>query len=81
MESSQSKDFTHVPYIGQWILNHWTTRKSKKYKYLNNYFYTYLDIRDKLQFLSNVKNVYSEKISLLVSGLKGVWVILGFWGH
>ena len=29
------------------------------------------DIRDKLQFLSNVKNVYLEKMSLLVSGLKG----------
>ena len=28
-------------------------------------------IRDKLQFLSNVKNVYLE-MSLLVSGLKGV---------
>ena len=23
MESSQTGDWTHVPYIGRWILNHW----------------------------------------------------------
>ena len=28
MESSQTRDWTHVPCIGRQILNHWTTRKS-----------------------------------------------------
>ena len=27
VESSQTKDQTHVPCIGRWILNHWITRK------------------------------------------------------
>ena len=26
MESSQTRNWTHVPCIGRWILNHWTTR-------------------------------------------------------
>jgi len=25
--SSQTRDWTHVPCIGRWILNHWTTRE------------------------------------------------------
>ena len=28
MESSQTGNWTHVPCIGRWILNHWTTRGS-----------------------------------------------------
>ena len=27
MESSQIRDQTQVPYVGRWILNHWTTRE------------------------------------------------------
>ena len=27
MESSQTRDQTHVPSIGRWILNHWITRE------------------------------------------------------
>ena len=27
--SSQVRDGTHVPYIGRWILNHWTTREAQ----------------------------------------------------
>ena len=26
VESSQTRDQTHIPCIGRWILNHWTTR-------------------------------------------------------
>ena len=27
VESSQTRDQTHVPYIGSWILYYWTTRE------------------------------------------------------
>ena len=27
VESSQTRDLTHAPCIGRWILNHWTTRE------------------------------------------------------
>ena len=27
VESSRTRDWTHVPCIGRWILNHWTTRE------------------------------------------------------
>ena len=27
--SSQTRDWTHVPCIGRWILNHWTTREAQ----------------------------------------------------
>ena len=27
VESSQARDETHVPCIGRWTLNHWTTRE------------------------------------------------------
>ena len=27
VESSQTRDRTHVPCIGRWILNHWSTRE------------------------------------------------------
>ena len=27
VESSQTRDWTHVPCIGRWILNHWATRE------------------------------------------------------
>ena len=26
VESSRARDLTCVPYIGRWVLNHWTTR-------------------------------------------------------
>ena len=28
MESSQSRDWTHIPYVGRWILKHWPPGKS-----------------------------------------------------
>ena len=28
MESAQTRDWTHVPCTGRWILNHWTTREA-----------------------------------------------------
>ena len=31
VESSQTRDGTHVPFIAKWILNHWTTRKVPHY--------------------------------------------------
>ena len=27
VESFWTRDLTHIPYIGRWILNHWTTRE------------------------------------------------------
>ena len=31
VESSQSRDWTHVPCTGRWILNHWTSREVPEY--------------------------------------------------
>ena len=35
MGSSQTRDWTCVPCIGKWILNHWTTREVWLYAYLS----------------------------------------------
>ena len=34
--SSQTRDWTHVPCIGRWILNPWTTREVQMYNFYNN---------------------------------------------
>ena len=37
VKSSPTKDQTYVPCIGNWILNHWTTREAQK-ELLGNFF-------------------------------------------
>ena len=32
VESSLNRDRTHVPCVGRWILNHWTTRRVQKWR-------------------------------------------------
>ena len=50
VESSQTRDQTHISCIGRWILNHWTTRKVPPTNFDKFYFHLNL-VQSILKFL------------------------------
>ena len=58
--SSQSRDWTHVPCVGRWILNHWTTREVHPcYIFWKEAFGRELN---KLKYITNYSDIVSLKI-------------------